>query len=126
MAPRIPPATPKVGPLATAAFVPELVLAAAWVSVCVGPDEVVVVGATIEKDWLVTDLHLVGGASKPTSRLRHFELLRLRDNSRVCFGTPLEIDLVFRARLSYEVGERVFPLAGLDRIDNGLLAGRGC
>ena len=45
----IPPATPKVGPLATAALVPDVVLAATCEFVAVGLDDVVVVGATIIK-----------------------------------------------------------------------------
>ena len=49
MAPKMPPATPKVGPVATAAFVPDEVFAAACVSVSVGPDDVVVVGATVKE-----------------------------------------------------------------------------
>lgn len=49
IAPMMPPATPKVGPLATAALVPDDVLAAASEFVAVGPADVVVVGSTMAR-----------------------------------------------------------------------------
>lgn len=119
----IPPATPKVGPLATAALVPDVVLAAACEFVAVGPDDVVVVGATIIKVRLSMS-SLVQWAHLLTPWFCDRKLLGLCYNAGIRLFVSEKVDLVLCTHRSHEVWERVWIIRCLNRIGDSQLTWR--